>query len=364
MMEQEAGELLSMYQRELAGYYMEQKQIVDDQKQYREQLRAKYKEEADLRRYKHRMALRQQNKSGAEVLQSLAGYANKFLLMSTEDTALFAYQRRLWTELQWDVIRGLPVGIGVSYALMRAVRTMKKTSGMDALVYFTIPLCYWLYCKKGFYQSRLFEVGYPAHPLIIEQRRKVVNQCCFCAPSMIKNEIEFMHSKLEGIEQQDEEALLREGKYTYSKEFTTGKLGLSLMKSKGAAAGGERAGARFRVVVNQGSLFLECIDPFEELFEVNKSFVEGVDLMDVLDPYIFDNHRDIINALFEVYYDVGNMFILHKGEERHRLQIKNLARLSDNRTSAQGQTAREQMAAQEMADAKEMLTEALGRRKM
>lgn len=33
-----------------------------------------------------------------------------------------------------------------------------------------------------------------------------------------------------------------------------------------------------------------------------------MELTDILDPYLFDNHKDIINALFEVFYDLGNEY--------------------------------------------------------
>ena len=45
----------------------------------------------------------------------------------------------------------------------------------------------------------MFEIGYPAHPVVIEQRRRVINECCFYAPVMIKNEVEYMHGKLTGV---------------------------------------------------------------------------------------------------------------------------------------------------------------------
>ena len=34
-----------------------------------------------------------------------------------------------------------------------------------------------------------------------------------------------------------------------------------------------------------------------------------MELTDFLNPYLFENHRDVINALFEVYYDLGNLYI-------------------------------------------------------
>ena len=34
-----------------------------------------------------------------------------------------------------------------------------------------------------------------------------------------------------------------------------------------------------------------------------------MELTNILDPYMFENHRDIVNAMFEVYYDVGNTYL-------------------------------------------------------
>ena len=49
---------------------------------------------------------------------------------------------------------------------------------------------------------------------------------------MVKNEIEFMHQKLEGVSDGDEAAILSEGKFRFEKEFTTGQIGLSLINEK------------------------------------------------------------------------------------------------------------------------------------
>lgn len=37
--------------------------------------------------------------------------------------------------------------------------------------------------------------------------------------------------------------------------------------------------------------------------------VDDIELTSLLDPYTFTNHRDIVNALFEVYYDIGEMYL-------------------------------------------------------
>ena len=75
---------------------------------------------------------------------------------------------------------------------------------MDVPIYFLTPLAYFTYCKSAVSAPKLFEVGYPAHPTIIERRRKAVNKCCFFAPSIVKNEIEYMHSKISGVKSDDD----------------------------------------------------------------------------------------------------------------------------------------------------------------
>ena len=70
---------------------------------------------------------------------------------------------------------------------------------MDVPAYFGLPLLYWIYSKSLVTQTQLFELGYPAHPVIIERRRRAINRACFFAPSMLKNEIEYCHGKLSGV---------------------------------------------------------------------------------------------------------------------------------------------------------------------
>jgi hypothetical protein len=121
------------------------------------------------------------------------------MFMHTDDDTLFKYQRRIWADLQWSVVKGLPVGGAFAYGVLTIVRQFKKRSGFDWPLYFGMPLFYWIYAKSVTYQQKIFEIGYPAHPLILEKRRRCINSCCFFAPQMIKNEIEYMHSKIDGI---------------------------------------------------------------------------------------------------------------------------------------------------------------------
>ena len=66
---------------------------------------------------------------------------------------------------------------------------------------------------------------------------------------------------------------------------------------------------KFKIIVEEGELYLQCIDPFEQIFEISKDAIENLELTDLLDPFMFDSHRDIINALFEVYYHLSQEYL-------------------------------------------------------
>ena len=110
----------------------------------------------------------------------------------------------------------------------------------------------------------------------------------------------------------------------YEKTFITGKLGLSLIKDKKNEV--VDSGKKFKIVVEHGELFLECIDTFEEIFEVKKDLVEKLELTNILDPYMFDNHRDIVNAMFETYFDIGENYLKKFYNEKESSLIKTEAR--------------------------------------
>ena len=91
-----------------------------------------------------------------------------------------------------------------------------------------------------------------------------------------------------------EEAETQETQNRYEREFTCGK---------GAAK------YRFKVVVQDAQIYLQCIDKFEDIFELSKDLVKGMELTEILDPYLFDHHKDITNALFDVYIDLGEQYV-------------------------------------------------------
>ena len=87
----------------------------------------------------------------------------------------------------------IPVLLG--FGLFRLTRRLKKASPTD-IGYFVVPYLYQNYGMYILLQKDLFEMGYPAHPYIIEQRMKMINKTCFSYPAIVKNEIEYLPAKL------------------------------------------------------------------------------------------------------------------------------------------------------------------------
>lgn len=54
---------------------------------------------------------------------------------------------------------------------------------------------------------------------------------------------------------------------------------------------------------------MKCIDKFEDIFEVSREIVgKEIELTELLEPGMFENHKEVVNALFEVYYELGTMY--------------------------------------------------------
>lgn len=361
-LDNEEKQLLGKYQEQLATYYVAQKEIVDKEEDYRALLRETYKKEADIRKHKYRMALRHQNRNSFEVNLNLNEYGDYFLFLNTDDQVLYKYQRRLWTDLQWSILSGLPVGCIFGLMCLKTVGLFKKRSTLDIPLYFMLPVSYWIWCKKRTHANKLFEHGYPAHPTILEKRRKTINQCCFFAPQMVKNEIEYMHAKIDGISSEEDlisKVESNDTSNTIEKTFKTGQVGLKKQED-------ESKGKEFKIIVEHGELYLECVDSFEEVFEINKKMIdsEKTELTSILDAYLFQNHRDIINAMFEVYYGVGETYMKDFHNVEVSNEIKDAARDRVEKKHRIGkykedviQTIREKEAQQAMSDARQMLKE-------
>ena len=79
---------------------------------------------------------------------------------------------------------------------------------------------------------------------------------------------------------------------------------------------------------------------------------------------MFENHRDIINAIFEVYYEMGEVYLKEFYNEKEVNKIKDEAKDRVEKQYGIGkyddhggrrQSERERAALQEMTDAKDIL---------
>jgi polyphosphate kinase len=111
----------------------------------------------------------------------------------------------------------------------------------------------------------------------------------------------------------------------FEKSFQIGKVTVDykklLAENYGIRSDNERTdGARFKVIVEGGVLYIQPIDSFESVFELSKEMVTDVSLISILDPFLFDQHKDIVNALFEVYHDLSEQYLL-----KHSMPIVTLS---------------------------------------
>ena len=121
----------------------------------------------------------------------------------------------------------------------------------------------------------------------------MINNICYYYPQILKNEIEYLHRKIyPKLDAKDAEEHV---KTRYEREFTV------------------RGNKRLKLIVDQAQIFLQCIDPFEEIFEVSRDIVgKNIELTDLLEPTMFESHKEVVNALFDVYHDLGTLYC-----ERH-----------------------------------------------
>lgn len=96
--------MLQKYQKEIASYYLDQKKIVEEEKLRRQDLRVRYRREAQIKKYKYRMQERHQTRSVGEVRTFLRKYADYFLNKRVTDDVLYDYQKKLITTAQMGVV--------------------------------------------------------------------------------------------------------------------------------------------------------------------------------------------------------------------------------------------------------------------
>jgi len=201
-------------------------------------------------------------------------------------------------------------------------RRLKTYTPFDVM-YFAVPYAYVNYGTFMVMQKHLYECGYPAHPLIQQMRTEVINKTCYKYPQIVKNEIEYIHAKLHNFEEEKSDATDSDTIDTkYEREFRTGHVTTDyarlLTKQAGVAVtksveneidSGIEINKRFKIIVDEGEVYLQCIDSFEDVFQISRDVVEHLELTEILDPFIFESHKDIVNALFQVYYDLSQNYL-------------------------------------------------------
>jgi len=95
---------------------------------------------------------------------------------------------------------------------------LKSKSDLDFILYALTP---WAYINYSLYLAetkKLYERGFPAHPVIQAARTDVINKSCFSYPQIVKNEIEYLHMKLcQGRKKAEKEPS------AFIKDFQTGE---------------------------------------------------------------------------------------------------------------------------------------------
>ncbi|CDW71687.1 UNKNOWN [Stylonychia lemnae] len=307
----EENEFLSDQKRKILQFI---KKNTDDSKQVndeRHKLKQNYYKQSNDAKYKHNMAKRSNDSQRGDFVKATGQYSIRFLFLRTDDDVLYQYKRKLRAKIQWDLLIEQHWCVLAGAALFGLTRLLKKKSQFDGL-YFLVPYTLVNYCFFVERLHTLYEIGYPSHPLIFQARTQVVNNMCYAYPTILKNEIEYLHSKIHEID--SEKAEEEPTKNRYEREFTAGK---------GAAQ------SRFKIIVQDGKIYLSCIDKFEDIFEISREIVSEMELTDILDPGMFENHKDITNALFDVYLDLGKDYIKTKFQPRNEMQRKALERIQN-----------------------------------
>ena len=81
------------------------------------------------------------------------------------------------------------------------------------------------------------------------------------------------------------------------------------MIGKEQQAANLKKGKQFKIIVDGGEVYLVTVDSFEDVFEISRDVIKGFEFLDILDPFIFDNHKAVVCALFQVYQDLSTEYI-------------------------------------------------------
>lgn len=260
----------------------------------RKEMRDKYDQEAKERKYKHIHSQREENRGIQAAIHDMGRYATTFLYLKTDDEVLYEYKRKLQKKIQRLVVNNQPFAILTGAATLGLCRLLQAKRPLDGL-YFLIPWVYVTYSSMLTNCPKLFELSYPAHPFVMEKRSETLNKMCFYYPTALKNDIEYLHAKIHDLSLDAETNLVKDtGDNKYERMCIVGK-----SKNK----------LQFKIIVKDAQIYLKCIDKFEDIFELSKDLIKDVELTDILEPQLFDNHRDIVNSLFDVYRDLAQEYV-------------------------------------------------------
>ena len=131
-------------------------------------------------------------------MQEVGSYAYNMIFLKTDDEILYKYTNKLYRRIQWHVLTNQFWPIVSSLGCYYLTRQLKAFSSYDKF-YFWVP---YIFMNYGVYLSevrRLYEIGYPAHPYIQIKRTELINKCCYKYPTILKNEIEYLHLKINNL---------------------------------------------------------------------------------------------------------------------------------------------------------------------
>lgn len=120
---------------------------------------------------------------------------------------------------------------------------------------------------------------------------------CFYNPAIIKNEIEFMLGECDPT-------------YEFHKEFTISD------------------GLRYEIVLKESSVFVNCIDSFEDILGLSSSILEDNDFLDILDPNNFSEHEKIIGSMLEMV-SIAQKEYAKTFKPNNKLKEKAMKKLTD-----------------------------------
>ena len=166
-----------------------------------------YKQQSASMKEKHAQRQRSEKQHGKVIYNAINDYIDTFLTGSTADEVLHKYQRRMQRELQWTVLKAQPLALGISAGCYIFTRSMKSYR-QGHFIYYIMPYLTMTFFFVNSKKTSLFEIGYPAHPKVLEARQKAVNRSCFGHPKLLKNEIEYLHQKIHDFPEEPDNDLL------------------------------------------------------------------------------------------------------------------------------------------------------------